>query len=104
MSHGSTALRGGRDGWSTSAQGGCRVDLWKYFDITHRDHVVCNPTSVAKLDEVVGLLDLPPRPRVLEIACGKGELLLRTAERWAGPAGDGFRATAIDTSPFVLRD
>jgi hypothetical protein len=23
------------------------MDLWKYFDITHREHVFCNPMSVA---------------------------------------------------------
>ncbi len=80
------------------------MDRWKYFDINHRDHVVCNPTSVAKLDELIGLLDLPPAARVLDIACGKGELLLRLAERYGGRDGAGFRATAVDLSPYSIAD
>jgi hypothetical protein len=29
------------------------VDLWKFYDITHREHVVCNPTSEKKLGRLV---------------------------------------------------
>ena len=50
------------------------MDIWKFYDVTHRYHEVCNPTSRAKLDELVGLLKLNPESRVLDIACGKGEL------------------------------
>ena len=25
------------------------MDDWKYYDVTHRDHSVCNPTSVERL-------------------------------------------------------
>ena len=57
------------------------MDIWKYFDITHRDHVVCNPISVEKVDELVRLFDLPACARVLDIACGKAEILVRTAEQ-----------------------
>lgn len=74
------------------------VDTWKFYDVTHRDHVLCNPTSVAKLDELIGLLDLPSEPQVLDIACGKGELLLRLAEAHA--AAPGFRGVGVDVSPF----
>lgn len=80
------------------------MDTWRFYDITHRDHVVCNPTSVAKLDAVIDLLDLPVGSRVLDIAAGKGEFLLRTAARWGGADGSGFRAVAVDLSPFVIRD
>jgi SAM-dependent methyltransferase len=80
------------------------MDRLKYFDITHADHVVCNPTSLAKLDELIGLLDLPPRPRILEIAAGKGELLARIAERHGGPAGAEVSGIAIDLSPYCVRD
>jgi SAM-dependent methyltransferase len=58
------------------------MDRWKYLAIIHRYHLFCNPISAEKIDELVGLLRLPPRPRVLEIACGKGELLCRIVERW----------------------
>jgi SAM-dependent methyltransferase len=73
------------------------MDLWKYFGITHADHVVCNPTSPERIDEVVGLLDLAPGSRVWEAACGKGELLVRLAERYQ------VRGVGIDTSPYELR-
>jgi SAM-dependent methyltransferase len=78
------------------------VDTWKFYDVTHRDHVVCNPTSVAKLYELIGLLDLPPEPQVLDIACGKGELLLRLAEAHAAAAG--FRGVGVDASPFFIAE
>lgn len=74
------------------------MDRWKFFDISHRDHVVCNPLNLAKLDEMVGLLDLRPGARVLDIACGKAELLLRLVERYR-VAGDG-----VDLSPYCVRD
>ena len=66
-----------------AAQGGPALDTWKYYAITHADHVVLNPTSPARLDELIGLLDLPAEPRVLDIGCGTGELLVRLAERHA---------------------
>lgn len=73
------------------------MDTWKYFAITHADHVICNPTSSERLDELVGLLDLAPGARAWEAACGKGELLVRLAERYrAGGVG-------VDTSPYELR-
>ncbi|MGE0542090.1 MAG: cyclopropane-fatty-acyl-phospholipid synthase family protein [Dehalococcoidia bacterium] len=74
------------------------MDRWKFFDICHRDHVVCNPLSLAKLDELVSLVDLSRGARVLDIACGKAELLLRLAERY-GVEGDG-----VDLSPYCVRD
>jgi SAM-dependent methyltransferase len=74
------------------------MDRWRFFDITHTDHVICNPLSIAALDEMVGLLDLPPGPRVLDIACGKGELLVRLVERYRA-SGVG-----IDLSPHCIRD
>lgn len=36
------------------------MDPGKYYDITHRDHILCNPLSSAKVDEILGLLDLAP--------------------------------------------
>src|ERR1035437_1721186 len=36
------------------------VDTWKLYDLTHRDHVIWNPTSTGKLDELIELLDLGP--------------------------------------------
>jgi SAM-dependent methyltransferase len=80
------------------------MDRWKFYDITHRDHVVCNPTSIGKLDEMIGLLDLGPEARVLDIASGKGEFVVRVAERFGGRGGRGFHGVAVDISPFCVAD
>jgi SAM-dependent methyltransferase len=74
------------------------MDRWKYFDITHRDHVLCNPTTVEKLDELIGLLQLDRRASVLDIACGKAELLVRLAEAF------DINGVGIDKSPFAIAD
>jgi SAM-dependent methyltransferase len=81
-----------------------QMDTWKFYDITHRDHVVCNPTSVERLDRVIALLDLPREPRVLDIACGKGEFLMRVGERYGGPGGEALHAVGIDISPFHVAE
>jgi len=59
---------------------------------------VCNPLSEPKLDEMIRLLDLPRGARVLDIACGKGELLVRLAERHA------TRRVGVDLSPYCIAD
>ena len=72
------------------------MDTWKYFAITHADHVVCNPTSPERFDEMIGLLDLAPGATVWEAACGKGELLVQLAERLR------VRGTGVDMSPCEI--
>jgi len=47
------------------------MNQWKFFDITHREHIICNPISVEKLEQLIALLRLKPGARVLEIATGK---------------------------------
>lgn len=74
------------------------IETWKYFDITHSAHLICNPTSEAKLDELLNLLRLEPGSRVLEIATGKGEFIVRLAERY------GVEGVALDLSPYCVRD
>ncbi len=74
------------------------MDQWKYFDITHREHVICNPISVEKFEELIALLRLEPGAQVLEIATGKGEFIIRLAERY------GIEGTAIDLSPYHVSD
>jgi SAM-dependent methyltransferase len=74
------------------------MDTWKFYDITHREHVVCNPTSEDKLARLVGLLRLPAEARVVDIACGKGEFLIRLAEAY------GIGGTGVDISPFCIAD
>ncbi|MDP7226507.1 MAG: class I SAM-dependent methyltransferase [SAR202 cluster bacterium] len=74
------------------------MDRWKYFDITHRDHVLCNPTTVEKLDGLIGLLNLDRGASVLDIACGKAEMLIRMAEAY------GVTGVGIDKPPFAVAD
>ena len=65
------------------------MDLWKYFAIGHERHLFCNPLSEAKVDELVALLALSDEARVLDIACGKAEFLVRTVKRWSCSAFSG---------------
>jgi SAM-dependent methyltransferase len=74
------------------------VDKWKLYDITCREHVLCNPMSVEKLDELIGLLRLRPGARVLDVATGKAEFLVRLAERY------GIGGVGIDLSPYCIAD
>lgn len=70
--------------------------MWRYYGITHADHVLCNPSSVARLDEVIALLDLAPGASVWEAGSGKGELLVRLAERY------GIQGVGVDRSPIEV--
>jgi SAM-dependent methyltransferase len=74
------------------------LNIWKYYGITHRDHLILNPTSEAKTDEFVGLLPLKSEARVLDIACGKAEQLLRIIEKHSA-TGIG-----IDISPYEIKE
>ena len=72
------------------------MELWKFFDITHREHVFCNPMSIEKFEELIALLRLEPKDRVLEIATGKGEFIIRLAERY------DIEGIGIDLSPYCI--
>lgn len=72
------------------------VDTWRYYAITHAGHLVCNPTSARRLDELIDLLDLARGATVWEAACGKAEFLIRLAER------HDVHGIGIDASPFEL--
>ncbi len=75
------------------------MNMWKFYDITHREHVLCNPMSLEKLDELIALLPLKPGARVLDIATGKGEFFIRLAERYPQITGTG-----VDISPYHIAD
>ena len=75
-----------------------KMDLWKYYNITHKRHIVCNPMSVDKLDELIEILALDPGAAVLDIACGLGEMLTRLAERY------GVSGVGVDLSPYFIAD
>ena len=74
------------------------MDMRKYYDITHREHVVLNPTSEEKLGRLVHLLRLHSEAQVADIACGKGEFLIRLAEAYE------LRGVGIDISSYYISE
>jgi SAM-dependent methyltransferase len=68
-------------------------DHWQL--IRNRFHIYGNPTSVVKMERIYDLLDLPAGARVLDVGCGKGEMLIRLVERF------GVSAVGIDPSPVL---
>jgi len=76
--------------------------------VAHGDMDVMNPIPAAKLDEVVGVLDLAPGARVLDLGCGRGDLLRRIASRYAieGVGVDLLQAARFDDGgiTFVQAD
>jgi len=73
------------------------AERFEIFEALHHTMRICNPMSSEDLDRVVDLLYVRDGHRVLDIACGYGELLIRLAER-ADVVGTG-----IDLSPWMIR-
>ena len=80
-------------------KGVTHMDMRKFYNITHREHILCNPMSIEKLEQLIALLLLKPGARVLDIATGKGEFLIRLAERNRQISGTG-----VDLSPYFIAD
>ncbi|MEZ4524109.1 MAG: class I SAM-dependent methyltransferase [Thermomicrobiales bacterium] len=74
------------------------MDRFRYYDISLRHHVLCNPTSLAKIDTLIQLLNIPEDGKLLDIACGKGEFLVRTVEYY------GCGAVGVDLSSYAIED
>jgi SAM-dependent methyltransferase len=74
------------------------TDQLRFTTIAHRDHVFLSPLSPAKVDQVLSMLELAPGARVLDVGCGKGEMLVRLAERW------GVRGVGVDVNPAFVAD
>ena len=64
--------------------------------IAHGELRLWNPFSEAALDELIELLDLAPGARVLDVACGRAEVLRRVAERWE------VEASGYDADPALI--
>ena len=73
------------------------MDIWKYYDITHKKHKICNPMSIIKLEQLFSTLNLQDGSKVLDIACGKGEILIRLAELF------NISGIGIDISPYFIK-
>jgi len=74
------------------------MDPWKYFDIIHKHHTFMNPVSEERLDVFLDLLQLPKTAKVTDIGCGKGEMLIRLAEKRA------VKGVGVDKSPYCIRE
>lgn len=70
----------------------------RFSALAHRDHAVCNPIGLAKLDRMLARLDLPPGARVLDAGCGKAEALIRVLE-----ATDA-RGVGVDPNPAFMAE
>ena len=57
------------------------MDSRQYHTITSRDLRILNPISSKRLDQFLNLIELAEGSRVLDMACGKGEVLVRLAQR-----------------------
>lgn len=68
------------------------------YEIAHHDHVFCSPLSSERADRLIGLLELPAEPSIVDLCCGKAELLLRTVERHGG------RGLGVDLSREFIRE
>lgn len=58
------------------------MDRDRYSSIAHAGMVYCNPISRSKAERMIELMELRPGEAVIDIGCGKAELLIRLAERW----------------------
>jgi len=74
------------------------LDKWKYYDIRHKKHLLCNPLNKEKFEKLCRLLRLEQGSHVLDIACGKGEFLIRLAELY------DISGVGVDLSPYCIRD
>jgi SAM-dependent methyltransferase len=71
--------------------------------IAHGELRLWNPLSEAALDEAIELLEPPAGARVLDVACGRAEVLRRVAERFDVEAtGYDSDAALIESGPAGL--
>ena len=71
-------------------------ERFEVFEALHHGMRICNPMTSEQLDALIDALEPTAGDRMLDIACGHGELLIRAAERAA------VRAIGVDLSPWAL--
>jgi SAM-dependent methyltransferase len=71
--------------------------MWmRYHEISEAEHRILNPFGLAKVDMLGQVCRLQPGQRVLDVACGKGEML----SRWS--RDHGIEGVGVDTSETFL--
>jgi SAM-dependent methyltransferase len=79
------------------------VDRAEASRIAHGDLTLYNPLSEDALDEAIRLLALAPGARVLDVACGRAEVLRRVVERYdVVPAGYDADRALVESVPAEL--
>jgi SAM-dependent methyltransferase len=73
------------------------MDPFKFTTIAHRHMSVCNPIESSALDACLDILGVGSEGTVIDVGCGKGEILIRLAER------HGTRGVGLDINPEFLR-
>ncbi|MBN1298725.1 MAG: class I SAM-dependent methyltransferase, partial [Actinobacteria bacterium] len=61
-------------------------------------HIICNTMSGQKIKDLFSILNIKPKTRVLDIACGKGEPVVMLAEQY------DVSAVAVDLSPYYIKE
>jgi len=74
------------------------LDIWKYYNITHKAHLLCNPINKEKFEKLCRLLRFKQGEYVLDIACGKGEFLVRLNELY------DIIGVGVDISSYCIKD
>jgi cyclopropane fatty-acyl-phospholipid synthase-like methyltransferase len=75
------------------------LDSADFTAIAHEGLAFMNPLAEEDVDEMIEALELDPGAHVLDLGCGKAEILLRIVERYSD-----VRATGLDRSPGVLAE
>lgn len=69
----------------------------RFSAIAHADVVFCSPMNAARADQLVELLELNADSRILDVGCGKAEVLLRAMQR------HGCTGVGVDPNGEFLR-
>lgn len=69
----------------------------RFTVIAHADRAVLGPLSDERLDALVARTPLGRGDHVLELGCGKGDMLVRLLTRWPDSSAEGF-----DRNPWFL--
>ncbi|HVD66906.1 MAG TPA: methyltransferase domain-containing protein [Gaiellaceae bacterium] len=75
------------------------MDSLDFSAIAHEGLAFMNPLAEEDVDEMIEALELEPGAHVLDLGCGKAEVLLRIVERYPD-----VRATGLDRSPAILAE
>ncbi len=74
------------------------MDRMRYSTIAHQGHRILSPLAPATADAIVDALALAPGAPVLDVGCGKAEMLIRAIER------HGATGTGVDPNAAFLAD